>query len=289
MSFKNYLHESALTESYDFLGDGSFSLHWSNWRKSSLFLKGSSAKDTRLAALESELMQLKMHYVWLAKGIEQRQWNLFELYSSLFDPKFSSLFNHGPAGGSDILVSTGNQSGPYLPMRSKRWVDPDVYRKFIYYRILTQVMPLRDFRLSVDYPVFSQINGEHWHDQDIKIKQVSRHGVLLDFGNFFNKSQFHSNLSLELLIDLGSLAHSNKGQSWSEFLGLLSEKGFSSNGDQKLHKMINLSESLEYGLHREQYLFIPYKDLDLEVSKALKSFVERSENHLDYSLIKAAA
>jgi len=285
MSFKFYLERAPILEAYDLFNDGVIQLHWSNWRRSSSFLREKFGQDTRFRELEQELFLLKSEYVWLVKGLEQQKWSLFDLYRSYLEPAIKeALFDEGEMR---LLVSLRNEAGPYISVKSGRWINPDLYRKFIYYKLLTKPTNLREFRLTVNFPVLCSFDDRHLDKTSLGIEQIGHDGVLINFGNSYEWEQLKNSTKITLCVDLEKV-HRFFDKPNHESLCQIGEN-FLKGDDQQLSVCIESSLVQRGSYDHNFFVYIPYDYLGPNLSKSLRGIVNHFEVFFTRSLSKIVA
>lgn len=183
--FKDYLSATALDESYDYFQDGTLKLHWSNFKAlSSFFRERAKENQALIHSCEKQLEEIKREIVWLRNRRGIVKMTLFDLYHAYSDPLLNgSVFKQ--EGDDQFCYSMGTEAGPFHSVANLSWMNPEIYRYFIYHKILKGVLRQRDFRLSLNLPIqFSRANSPLDFHQG-RLVQVTSRGLLFEHGPSF--------------------------------------------------------------------------------------------------------
>ncbi len=217
----NYLtSDNGLVPEMKLVDGGALIFHWANWKDTCLFQRNEVRRNRvsrkKLSALAAELEEYKNQKVWITSKIEVIETNLFELYQFYLDPRVRMAWLNKDR---EILVSLVNSSGPYVALSSMRWFSEEIYKKFVYHKILTGSMPLRSFRIGVNIP------AEVWLDRDgveritVHMKQLSESGILFFFDDKKSFFKFTSSSYMKVILFGRDWTQFTDGCSCSDMLG----------------------------------------------------------------------
>ncbi len=157
-------------------GQGGPSFHWANWdvtcgHEKRLVQAGGRTEGE----IKTYLDACRGVPLWIKNGHNFSQGDLFSLYQAMTDVRVRGLLF---SRRDETLISTVNESGPYMSLKSMRWFDKSVYRAFVYHKILSQYFPTRSFRLNVELPIPCAF-GRDWSETSIfTITQLCKDGIL---------------------------------------------------------------------------------------------------------------
>lgn len=178
--FKEYLSHGQLDDHYDYFQDGTVQLHWSNCDLIRDYFRDREFESgDLLSGCDHVLKQIKNEVVWLRNRRGSLKLTLFDLYQAYCDPLIAGpLFKQ--SGDDQFCYSLGTEAGPYLALSGLSWMRPDIYRYFIYQKILKGLARQRQFRLSLSMPVnFSRVKTPLVVHQ-MRLIQTSFEGLLFE-------------------------------------------------------------------------------------------------------------
>lgn len=175
-----YLHQHSLADALSLGENNILSFHWANDELASNYVRGlyrdeSERESLRKAELEKELLSLKETPVWLMSRQGQMKSDLYNLYLCYLDPRLRNQWFEL----DEILVSTNHEAGPFQSLKAMRWLDKEIYARFIYLKMINAWVPQRKFRLSLDIPLEVRPGGSPFQSMKGKIHQISRAGLVL--------------------------------------------------------------------------------------------------------------
>lgn len=172
-----YLSNSKVDEYLPLSVDNKIKLHWSNWKKSTDQIKEfEKMNPKRILSIETDLDQKRHEPVWLRNRVGSLKTTHLSLYESYADPKFQQGWH---SRTEEILVSFGNEAGPFLSLAGMRWFDKDTYSKVVYKKLLSGLGSQRSFRVNSDFDFFlCPKEAEHLGIQ-FKIEQLCPNGILV--------------------------------------------------------------------------------------------------------------
>jgi len=201
IDLRNYFDCDDFGSSISLGKNSSLSFHWANCSTTCLYERNEAQQKHRgkhrLTRLLNFLERFKDTPVWIRGPIETKKITLFELYDWWTMGQSRQNVN---TESQNMLVSLHNQAGPFVPIHSLRWFNPDEYRLFVLKKILTGPMTLRQFRLNTDIPVVG-----FFHEQDVDsfklgIHQILPSGILFKAQGASFRIKFSHNDYLNLVI-----------------------------------------------------------------------------------------
>lgn len=200
-NLKDYLGSRDLTEHLQLSKNLSF--HWANWEQTCLVQRRhykNFNNNYQLLKLNQALHELKAKPVWLCNKIKTIKTDLFSLYESYMDSRLRMTWFDRK---EEILFSYESEHGPYFSLTSMKWLDKDIYAKFIMRKILLEHYTLRSFRLNATIPIqFKLDNDFHTYNDKVEIHQLSEVGFIFKINdkNFLNKIKLSKYLELNIPI-----------------------------------------------------------------------------------------
>lgn len=289
-----YLGKRDLGESLKLSSQLSF--HWANWDQTCLLLRKrfkNFEQGDELIKLNDEINLLKLKPVWLCNKIKVVKTNLYSLYESYLDSRLRLTWFERK---DEILFSLDCEQGPYFTLTSMKWLDHQIYSKFVMRKILLEQYSLRAFRLNCDIPVHVKFDNEiNIHLDKAVMHQLSENGFLIKIKdkNFLNKIK--NSGYLELKIPIGPYEMITSLDIAKSFEKLNQE------GDSKNYKIYKLdsrilnfygnSTNAKRSSVNEFYLFARYEDLtpighENELKKIFKPIVEKTKVLFQRSLLE---
>jgi hypothetical protein len=190
-TIKDYLNDPEIFEELNLVKSGAIKLHWSNWDRLLNKLKDRVVQGdviTSKSDIDKKFEIFQRTPVWLFNKSGRVESNLYELYHFYLDPRMKELWFEL---NEETLISLKGEAGPFLRLQSMRWFDCEVYKYFVYNKLLNdQNMKVRSFRLSVDIPIECSFNNTIIQSIYANIIQISKGGVLMKFNNISDLNKF---------------------------------------------------------------------------------------------------
>lgn len=275
----SYLQEGKIDEFLILDKKWPIHFHWSNWENTCLFQRSNLHKDKnnekRCTDLCKGLEELKnVELFFRFKGVTLKK-SLFDLYENFVEDKLKLLWFSSEE--NEIQISFTNISGPYISLTSLRWFDPEIFRKFIFRKILTRQMDLRNFRINSELPVncyFSDSVGDH---ENVKLHQISKSGLLFKIRGNSTLVKFQNSKIIKLQLNL------------SPFMQGAQERIISIFVDNSIMNINRNTRNNKMNSFQEYFLFIGFKDFDENFHfKGLESifvpYLENLENNFSDQL-----
>lgn len=199
ISLKDYLGSCDLSEHLKLTNELTF--HWANWDQTCLVQRKhykNFNNNFHLVRLNESLQELKKKPVWLCNKIKVMKTDLYSLYESYLDSRLRLTWFDRK---DEILFSFDSEQGPYYTLTSMKWLENDVYSKFVMKKILLEHYTLRSFRLNANIPIVFKFNNDVKEYSDkVQIHQLSEVGFIFKINdkNFINKIKSSTTLELKL-------------------------------------------------------------------------------------------
>ncbi len=259
---QDYLKSHSLSQPLEIGKNNILSFHWANDKLSTGYVKNlyeseGQKEAKRREELERELYSLKETPIWLMSRHGQLKSDLYNLYLCYLDPRLRTQWFEL----EEILVSMNHEAGPFQSLKSMRWLDKDIYARFIYHKMITSWVPQRSFRLSLDIPLEIRAGGSPFGVLNGKIHQISTHGLVLHLASYGQAKEWHDYEEIIFLKKELSLVHESgietclKAQEWTSALENFTLKG------KDFSDLI--SESINGQGGREYFVFIPFNKITL--------------------------
>lgn len=270
-NFKDYLEADRLDANFDFFNDGTVSLHWTNCLELREYFKDRyrTGDHHLLGSTLGELESLKGEVIWLRNRRGMLKMTLFDLYQAYSDSLLAPhLFRQ--EGEDQFTYSSGTEAGPFHSLAGLSWMDPALYRQFVYSKIIQGQLGCRDFRLNVDVDINFSLVSRPLDMNSMKITQVTSHGLLFELPTGFrlmsHKGLVDEEIDLFLPKGLNLRVFSDDLKSFAESLKQHSSK-------------MQLESSLAARVHyqadlqlQKQYLYLKYSDFRGEQAERFMSF-----------------
>ncbi|EQC45626.1 hypothetical protein [Bacteriovorax sp. Seq25_V] len=291
--FLTYFKNPKTYEELDLVESGALKLHWANWNKLVNHLHSSIDRGEDITPVnEVNLMldQYKEVELWIINKQGSIRSNLYELYTYYLDPRLRELWFEL---NEETLISFKSSSGPFIRLQSMRWFNFDIYKLFVYQKLLSKsgVIP-RSFRLSVKIPMRCEFIDSVLDAIDTTIVQVSKAGMLMKVHSkadlqslkLCNNVRFFGNLE-PFIRSMGKKIEATN----DIFNGDVFEGHNKMNQSFKLKSNIlsigNNSQNIFYSNGQEFFLFFSYDDLaDLDKSALKGPMIEAVEKYEEFSL-----
>lgn len=287
--YLNYFSNPKTYEELNLVDSGALKLHWSNWNKllGSIQLK---IEQGQISESTNEINQLLEQYkaveIWIINKQGNIKSNLYELYSYYLDPRLRELWFEL---NEDTLLSFKAATGPYIRLQSMRWFNFDIYKLFVYQKLLSKsgIIP-RQFRMSVHMPIRAEFSESVLNPIEATIVQVSKNGMLIKVDSrsdlqslkLCDNARFFANLNPFLLSQGKRIEESNE---------IFDEDSFK--GHNKLNQsfklkdnILNLGNNFQnifYSNGSEFYLFVSLQDLCDDDKRLFQSPIEDAINRYE--------
>lgn len=206
-----YLKTDQLTETLSLTENDRIQFHWADWEETCRFQKkyvfNNSFSCERYFQLSEELEALKTKPIWLKNRFKSILSSEYDLYNCYSDSRIRATWfdrDH------EILMSYENESGPYVSLSSMRWMDKEIYSKFVYQKLLAKFMPMRKFRLKSNIPVKMSPDNNPLKEMVFLIHQISDRGILFKvrglnhYHQMVNSSDIHMDINLKPFLDISN-------------------------------------------------------------------------------------
>lgn len=269
--FKDYLEGPRLDSCFEFFADGNVSVHWTNCleMREHFQERYKTGDEYLVTSLEKELSDLKSEVVWLRNRRGILKLTMFDLYQAYSDPLLSPML-FKQQGEEQFCYSTGTEAGPFLCLAGLSWMNPRLYRQFVYAKILRGHLGIRDFRLSVNLDLDFTLEGRPLDTYRMHLSQVTSRGLLFElpigFRLMSDKGIIDEVVNFYLPTGLNLNLNSSDFKSLSENLKLHSNK-VQEQSYLQAHIHYNCSEQLQ-----RHYLYIKYDDFSGEQAGRFQDF-----------------
>ncbi len=280
MKFVDYIHSNSFKDNYKISSNGELFFHWANWRETCKLQKKSLGSDAhQVNYIDNALEFLKAKPIWYQRNFKTVKSNLFELYEAYLDPRLKATWHDFQ---KSTLVSLHHEAGPFISLTSMRWMDKSIYSFFVYRKLLTGYLPLRDFRLSADINLVAEINESPLNTIHVRMTQLSEKGLILSIdGHDYNK-----------ILKCESIAMNINMDSFKNVDSFKSVQNFKANIEKSNDKISIKGSSLanmsnrnnaNYSSGDEYFFYVPYSEINLlesnddpgEIFGELVSIVEK--------------
>ncbi|MCO4795618.1 MAG: hypothetical protein KC493_18005 [Bacteriovoracaceae bacterium] len=300
----NYLSEAPFDHSLNLTPNGYINFHWANWKPSCDFVKKQVKADSethkqKLVALSRELEKLKKKTIWLKNKRKTLKSSMYDLYESYLDPRIRMTWFDRE---DEILVSTHNESGPYITLSSMRWMEKDTFASFVRRKLITDFVPQRSFRVGLDIPVSVSFDNSPLTKTTFHLNQASESGLVIKVSSLSDITKALNSQVMYVSMNLQPF-HQNLDTGFHEIIKAFSEVDFEDREIQEKEANFTLNSSVlrDYGNYdnikasdgKSFYIFVKYEDLiglnpEGEVKDIFNSFVGKVEKQLQKEMKKVA-
>ena len=292
----DYLGNPDIFGELKLVSSGSIRFHWANWDQlldhlHDKILKGGEIQSYNEVKLQLE--EFKKDPVWIFNKTGNIQSNVYELYNYYLDPRMRELWFEL---NEETLISFKSTSGPFIRLQSMRWFDSEVYKVFIFDRLLeNKSTAQRGFRINVDIPLECNFEDTVIEPLQAHIIQLSKEGILVKFPNKAELVKLEGHHDIIFTANLNPFKTA-RDKEVEDMATIFTEKIFSrkSRGRTKFRLKDNILSlgnnklNLDYSNGNEAYLYFSYDDLiDLDKKKikdslidVVTSFEEYAQEHL---------
>jgi len=302
LNFKEYLKEAPLRSNYYLNDQKTLSFHWANWKETCLFQKENLFKEgtqiKKLEGLYNELETLKEIIVWIKSPEKTLKTTMFDLYEFYLDSRVRLYWF---SESSKVMFSIDNEIGPYNPLNTKKWFNIDIYRAFLYRKILTKFMPYRSFRLGMNLSFdcyFDSMKNDH---STMCIHQISEFGIILKIKDKKDLNRFKNGHQLQIDLELEQF-NSSKNMDYQKTLEYLSTNNKKVDNprdksvfmlDTKLINFYSNDVNLSDGHSHDLFIFARYEDFKnqhsiLSLKDVFIPLIKKVETHFKKVLELAA-
>lgn len=255
--------------------------HWSNSAAGTKFVQNMAREnemlDQSLRAIWHRLSELKNVQLWLKTREHIIPMNLFDVYLTLVghlkkQDQEDNLFNCHE-------VSFIGPEGPYRETTLVQLLNRHTYYEFIYYYLIKNKLPLRDYRLFVSGAVVLQFGPNLCYSTVVNVRQLTSSGVLFSSKDEQLLEKVSSGPLLKFMAMSDHLSQIKNG--CSTFTANKADLFFTTdvcNFFSIVESRVMKSLSFESGISGEYFLYCRYHDMtDGEFPDVAKDFVEYSK------------
>lgn len=271
----NYLKNPDLYESFHLGESGKLTFHWAN---SSNFLENVRNDSEIKRKIKDKIVKIKRTLenepAWLISKQNQIESNIYEIYKYFLDPRLRELWFEV---NDDITLSLRTVQGPYTRLQSMRWFDYEIYRAFVYEKLIRCTkMNFRNFRLGCSLNLEIIPTGVPTPAINVTISQIMEDGILLSIDSKATMQKICALKNARYKIDFSNL---KKEVSYDSFKK--GSESFCLNDD-----IFNLGKNREnstYSNGKEYFLYISFKDIDDSCKENVKApFIELIDLYKSY-------
>jgi hypothetical protein len=185
-NLNNYLELKNFEEELRLDLNNSMSFHWSNWQETcNLKIKnGDTAEVDRSIALYKSIP------IWLLLGNKKIKSNLLELYHHY-------LNDQGEQTKSSFYLSIGKEQGPYINFSSLAWLNNNILRNVVFFKISKSEIRKRQFRLNWESNPLVKLDSFYHSGVDLRTHAITEQGIIF---KVLGKSNFERILNAKQLI-----------------------------------------------------------------------------------------
>jgi hypothetical protein len=300
-TLSEYLSQESLSDEYHLTANGSLKFHWSNWSKSCFIQKDNFNDNSNLKRfnnLEEEMNSLKTQDIFLKRGEKVVKSNLYDMYTSFLDPKirmaWDDLFG-------DFLISLKSTAGPFFSLSSMRWFDKNIYKTFVYKKIIQGNVNFRNLRLGVSIPVDCFFDHSPFKTAEFLIEQISKEGLIIKINGAHNISKIDLSKEFCLKMNLKLFEESVN----LDVVGIIKKFSNTTSRKNKDLEKINFSVSskimnkynnrnnAKFASGENYYLYIRYSDLEpidteFDFQLAFEQFIYKFEKYFEEELLDSS-
>ncbi|MDD4974936.1 MAG: hypothetical protein PHY93_11330 [Bacteriovorax sp.] len=296
ISLKDYLGSRDLTEHLKLTKELTF--HWANWDQTCLAQRKhykNFNNNFHLMRLNQTLQELKTKPVWLCNKIKVIKSDLYSLYESYLDSRLRLTWFERK---DEILFSFDGEQGPYYTLTSMKWLDNELYSKFVMRKILLEQYTLRSFRLNANIPlVFKLDNDVNEYGDKVQIHQLSEVGFIFKIKdkNFLNKIINSSILELKIPVNqykkVSSLKVEDAFKKLDEHQNILAGDYLLFKIESRIINFYGNMNNAKRSSDEEFCIFARYEDLvphghEIELKNIFAPLVEKTKNYFTKSLVE---
>lgn len=274
------------------------SFHWANWDETCIAQRKhykNFNNNYYLTEMSRGLLELKFKNVWLCNKVKVIKSDLYSLYESYLDSRLRLTWFERK---DEILFSLENEQGPYYPITSLKWMDKELYTKFVMQKILIEEYTLRSFRLDANIPVIFTLNNNVMEYKDqVHIHQLSEYGIIFRIKDkkFFNKIQNSSLLEFKIPINqykkVASLKFDEALRQLNKTQDTLDDQLTKYSLSSLILKCYGNIESAKRSSGEDFYIFARYEDLvanayESDLKEIFKPLVEKTKCRFSENLEK---
>ena len=271
----SYLKNPDLYESFTLGRSGKLAFHWANSQK---YLDSLKQNKSIMKLLRKKISVIKKTLenepAWLISKQNQIESNIYEIYKYFLDPRLRELWFEV---NDDITLSLRTVQGPYTRLQSMRWFDYEIYRAFVFEKLLRcQRMNLRSFRLSTDIDISVIPYGMPFSDLNAKVSQIMEDGFIIKVSSKSDIQKICSSKNLQYRLDLGPL---KKEISYDSYVR--GSRDFFLLDD--IYELGKNKENCSYSNGKEYHLFVAFSDICPTVSEEIRApFIELLDKYRAY-------
>jgi len=177
--YEGFLGTGQIDETFWFENKNQLGIHWANSPEGRVWVREwVKTPQGKIAyqELEDKLESLKQTTIWLSRNRDFIKCNLYELYQFYLDPRIRTTWMQGSV---KTMVSFMSEAGPFVELRSLRWLDRDILKNFFLLKLINSQAQERDCRFSTNLKIEAQQEDYDIKSYELSVHQVSQKGILL--------------------------------------------------------------------------------------------------------------
>lgn len=202
LSMKEYLSNPFQDKTLSLSDNDNLSFHWADFAESCEIFKErmQTNKNGVYEKLLSKLEGYKKTDVWVKGRQRVHTLNLYTIYDCLvLNKKIPEI----DKGKEDVVeVSFMGPGGPYKKISLGECLNADSYSQFVFHRLLTEQIPMRDFRLRCKGSIACNYHHVYSRSLILEITQLTSEGILFISQDKNIKKKMAQTDEIKLLIDI---------------------------------------------------------------------------------------
>lgn len=177
--YEGFLGTGQIEEIFWFENKNQLGIHWANSAEGRARVRDwVKTTEGKIAyqELEAKLFKLKETTIWLSRNRDFIKCSLYELYQFYLDPRIRTSWMQG---SDKTMVSFMSEAGPFVELRSLRWLDREILKNFFLLKLINGQAQERECRLSTNMKVQVQQEDYDINSYELSIHQISQKGILL--------------------------------------------------------------------------------------------------------------
>lgn len=251
LSLKNFEEELSLDLNQ------SMTFHWANWQETCerKVQNGDSQEVDRSIALYKSIP------IWLLLNNTKIKSNLLELYHHYLNDKSSTA-------SSSFYLSIGKEQGPYINYNSLTWLNNNILKNVVFFKISKSELKKRQFRLNWESKPLVKLDSFYLSGVDIRTHAITEQGLIFKVVGKANFERLMGAKQIVINLNLNPFLRSVR-EFQDNFLKSVASEDFSLHDLKNLHSftikpkhLVTNVKELQAQDAQTYHFFVSFKDLE---------------------------
>ncbi len=280
-----YLRDINVDQELSLDSNSSMTFHWANWSET-CELKTNSGD---LMSVDRAIALYKSIPIWLLLGTNKIKSNLLDLYHHY-------LNDNDKQSKTSFYLSIGKEQGPYINYKSLSWLNNNILKNVVFYKISKSEINKRHFRLGWESSPLVKLDRFYQSGVDLRTHAITENGIIFKVIGKANFERVQNAKQLVVHLNLNPFLRSIR-KFQDEFLTSVSQEDFSVSDFKNLHCFTIKPKNMKTNLKEIEaqdaqtyHFFVNFEHMESDQSNffietPLRRFLLNTKESFEFELI----